>query len=136
MHKNEKGQFIGRGEDTALEILKTEFPDAEFKIQVPLRDLLSEEWQDTMTERQEKETLDIVITQNDKKIAVRVQDKRHNGIGLAQRDIVQKKTLEWNNCIVVDLVEQECPILFKELPNDESIKEVKSVLTLTKNLSD
>ena len=100
MHKNEKGQFIGRGEDTALEILKTEFPDAEFKIQVPLRDLLSEEWQDTMTERQEKETLDIVITQNDKKIAVRVQDKRHNGIGLAQRDIVQKKTLEWNNCIV------------------------------------
>lgn len=136
MHKNEKGQFIGRGEDTALEILKTEFPDAEFKIQVPLRDLLSEEWQDTMTERQEKETLDIVITQNDKKIAVRVQDKRHNGIGLAQRDIVQKKTLEWNNCIVVDLVEQECPILFKELLNDESIKEVKSVLTLTKNLSD
>ena len=119
-----------------LEILKTEFPDAEFKIQVPLRDLLSEEWQDTMTERQEKETLDIVITQNDKKIAVRVQDKRHNGIGLAQRDIVQKKTLEWNNCIVVDLVEQECPILFKELLNDESIKEVKSVLTLTKNLSD
>ena len=136
MHKNEKGQFIGRGEDTALEILKTEFPDAEFKIQVPLRDLLSEEWQDTMTESQEKETLDIVITQNDKKIAVRVQDKRHNGIGLAQRDIVQKKTLEWNNCIVVDLVEQECPILFKELLNDESIKEVKSVLTLTKNLSD
>ena len=136
MHKNEKGQFIGRGEDTALEILKTEFPVAEFKIQVPLRDLLSEEWQDTMTERQEKETLDIVITQNDKKIAVRVQDKRHNGIGLAQRDIVQKKTLEWNNCIVVDLVEQECPILFKELLNDESIKEVKSVLTLTKNLSD
>lgn len=136
MHKNEKGQFIGRGEDTALEILKTEFPDAEFKTQVPLRDLLSEEWQDTMTERQEKETLDIVITQNDKKIAVRVQDKRHNGIGLAQRDIVQKKTLEWNNCIVVDLVEQECPILFKELLNDESIKEVKSVLTLTKSLSD
>ena len=26
--------------------------------------------------------------------------------------------------------------LFKELLNDESIKEVKSVLTLTKNLSD
>lgn len=136
MHKNEKGEFIGRGEITALEILKTEFPDAEFNTQVPLRKLLSEEWQDTMTERQEKETLDIVITQNDKKIAVRVQDKRHNGIGLAQRDIVQKKTLEWNNCIVVDLVEQECPILFKELLNEESIKEVTSVLTLTKNLSD
>ena len=36
MKKNEKGQFIGRGEEVALEILKLEFgEDAEYKIQVP-----------------------------------------------------------------------------------------------------
>lgn len=135
MYKNEKGQFIGRGEDVALKILKSEFKDAEFKTQVPFKELLTDDWKDTVTERQEKETLDIVIYKDDRKIAIRVQDKRHNGIGLSQRDIVQKRTLEWNNCIVVDLVEQECPILFKDLHNEESIKEVKSALSLTKNLS-
>jgi hypothetical protein len=136
MHVNNKGQFIGRGEETALAILHTEFKDAEFKTQVPIQELLSQEWIDTLTERQEKETIDIVVMKGDRKIAIRVQDKRHNGFHLAHRDIVQKKTLEWNNCIVVDLVEQECPILFKELLNEESIKEVTSVLTLAKNLSD
>jgi ASC-1-like (ASCH) protein len=135
MYKNEKGQFIGRGEDTALEILKSEFPEAEFKTQVPFKDLLDEEWIETITERQEKETIDILITKGDKNVAIRVQDKRHNGIGLAQRDIVQKKTLEWNNCIVVDLIEQECPILFKDMLNDESIKEVKSALSIYKVLN-
>ncbi len=118
MYKNEKGQFIGRGEDTALVILKSEFPEAEFKTQVPFKDLLNDEWIETVTERQEKETIDILITKGDKNVAIRVQDKRHNGIGLAQRDIVQKKTLEWNNCIVVDLIELECPILFKDMSND------------------
>jgi len=135
MYKNEKGQFIGRGEDTALEILKSEFPEAEFKTQVPFKDLLDEEWIETITERQEKETIDILITKGDKNVAIRVQDKRHNGIGLAQRDIVQKKTLEWNNCIVVDLIEQECPILFKDMLNDESIKEVKSAFSIYKVLN-
>tara|TARA_B100000029_G_C17296973_1_gene859150 strand:- start:245 stop:655 length:411 start_codon:yes stop_codon:yes gene_type:complete len=135
MYKNEKGQFIGRGEDTALTILKKEFKDADFKTQVPFKDLLNDEWAETVTERQEKETIDILITKGDRNIAVRVQDKRHNGFHLSQRDIVQKKTLEWNNCIVVDLIEQECPILFKDQLNEESIKEVKSALSLVKNLS-
>jgi ASC-1-like (ASCH) protein len=135
MYKNEKGQFIGRGEDTALVILKSEFPEAEFKTQVPFKDLLNDEWIETVTERQEKETIDILITKGDKNVAIRVQDKRHNGIGLAQRDIVQKKTLEWNNCIVVDLIEQECPILFKDMLNDESIKEVRSALSIYKVLN-
>lgn len=130
MHVNKKGEFIGKGEDTCLAILKDLFNGAEFQTQVPLKKLISEEWIDTLTERQEKETIDIVVLKDDKKIAVRVQDKRHNGFHLAQRDIVQKKTLEWNNCLVVDLDEQECPILFKELLNDESIKEVKSAFSL------
>lgn len=134
MYKNKKGQFIGRGEDVALDILKKEFNGAEFKTQVPFKDLLTDEWKDTVTERQDKETLDIVIYKDDRKIVVRVQDKRHNGYGLSYRDIIQKRTLEWNNCIVVDLLEQECPILFKDLNNLESVKEVKSALSLTKNL--
>ena len=137
MKKNEKGQFIGRGEEVALEILKLEFgEDAEYKIQVPFKDLLEDEWLDTITERQEKETLDIVVFKGDKKIVVRVQDSRHNGFHLSQRDIVQKKTLEWNGCLVVDLYEQECPFLFKDIHNSESVKEVRSAFTIMKNVSD
>jgi hypothetical protein len=130
MRVNKKGEFIGKGEDTCLIILKDLFENAEFKTQVPLKNLLAEEWIDTLTERQEKETIDIVILKDDKKIAVRVQDKRHKGFHLAQRDLVQKKTLEWNNCIVVDLDEQECPTLFKEILDVDSIKEVKSAFSL------
>lgn len=136
MYKNEKGQLIGRGEDVALAILQREFKDAEFKTQVPFKDLLDDEWKETVTERQNKETIDILITKGDKRIAIRVQDKRHNGFHLSQRDLVQKKTLEWNNCYVVDLAEQECPILFKDILNDKSIEEVKAALSLVKNLSD
>lgn len=130
LHINKQGKFIGRGEDTCLIILKDLFVNSEFKTQVLLSDLLSDEWKDTLTDIQKKETIDIVIIKNDKKIAVRVQDKRHNGFHLSQRDIVQKKTLEWNNHIVIDIVEQECPILFKEILNEQSIKEVKSAFTL------
>ena len=134
MYKNKKGQIIGRGEDIALEILKGEFgDDAIYKTQVSFKSLLEGDWLDTITERQEKETIDIVITKDDKKIAVRVQDRHHNGMITAQRDLVQKKTLEWNNCLVIDLIEQECPTLFKDILNIESIKEVQNALTIMKN---
>ena len=67
MKVNKKGQFIGRGEETALSVLKDLFGlKADYKIQVKFKDLLKGDWKDTVTERQEKETLDIVITKNNK----------------------------------------------------------------------
>ena len=140
MRVNEKGQFIGKGEDTALSILKDIYGEhAEYKIQVPFRDLLSEEWKGTLTERQEKETLDIVVTVNTKNkadidwdhvIVFRIQDAHHRGMHTAERDLVQKKTLEWNGHTVVDVWDYDCPELFKEIKNEKSIAELKESISL------
>ena len=75
MKVNKKGQFIGRGEKTALAVLKDLFGlKADYKIQVKFKDLLKGDWIDTVTERQEKETLDIVVVKRDKTIVFRIQD--------------------------------------------------------------
>ena len=99
------------------------FPEAEVKIQVKFKDLLKGEWIDTVSGRQEKETIDIVIY-TDPIIAVRVQDARHTGIGMSMRDTVQKKTLEWNDVKVVDINHYDCINVFKDNRCDESMREV------------
>ena len=130
MKVNEKGQFIGKGEETALSILKDMYGEsAEYTIQVSFRSLLNEEWQGTLTERQEKETLDIVVKTNLKTVVFRIQDAHHRGMHTAERDLVQKKTLEWNGHTVVDLWDHDCPELFKEKKNSKSIAEVKESMS-------
>ena len=130
MKVNEKGQFIGKGEETALSILKDMYGEsAEYTIQVSFRSLLNEEWQGTLTERQEKETLDIVVKTNLKTVVFRIQDAHHRGMHTAERDLVQKKTLEWNGHTVVDLWDHNCPELFKEKKNSKSIAEVKESIS-------
>lgn len=123
MHKDANGFIIGRGEETALDLLMQLFPDKEVKIQVPFKDLLHGEWVDTVTERQEKETLDIVVF-TDPIIVIRVQDPHHNGRITSARDLVQRKTLEWNGHRVVDLQHYECTEIMKERINDKSMKEL------------
>ena len=133
MKVNEKGQFIGKGEETALSILKDIYGEsAEYTIQVSFRSLLNEEWQGTLTERQEKETLDIVVKTNLKTVVFRIQDAHHRGMHTAERDLVQKKTLEWNGHTVVDLWDHDCPELFKEKKNAKSIEEVKESMSFVK----
>jgi len=133
MKVNEKGQFIGKGEETALSILKDMYGEsAEYTIQVSFRSLLNEEWQGTLTERQEKETLDIVVKTNLKTVVFRIQDAHHRGMHTAERDLVQKKTLEWNGHTVVDLWDHDCPELFKEKKNAKSIAEVKESMSFVK----
>ena len=78
---NEK--FVGEGERSALKILKSIFGEieCEFKIQYLFKKLMNGDWADTLSERQEKETLDIVIFRVTKPtIVVRVQDKHHDSI--------------------------------------------------------
>jgi hypothetical protein len=143
MKINEKGQFIGRGEETALLILKDVFgKNAEYSIQVPFIDLLNDDWKDTVTERQEKETLDIVVKLNPKNkadtdwnsiIVFRIQDNHHRGMHTQERDLVQKKTLEWNGCYVVDVWECDCPNLFKE-DKEKAISEVKEAISFEKKI--
>jgi hypothetical protein len=101
----------------------TLFPDKEVKTQVKFKDLLNEEWKDTVSGRQEKETIDIVVY-SDPIMAIRIQDPHHTGRITSMRDTVQKKTLEWNYVKVVDMNHYDCPNLMKDLVNDDSMREV------------
>ena len=70
-------EIIGQGERLAIKILSEIYPKAILAKQVPLRELLFEEYRDDMGERAKKETIDIVIFDEYDTIAVRVQDDRH-----------------------------------------------------------
>ena len=126
MHKDKAGNIIGVGETTALSIINDLFHDcSKIVIQYPLLKILTEEFKDSLDERYLKHKIDIVIFRPDKKtIVVRVQGKDHDGVLKSARDTVQKKILEWHDCIVVDLEWQECPYLFKEQKDENSYLEV------------
>lgn len=127
MHKHENF-IIGKGEFAALDLLAQLFPQAKIDIQVPFKSLLKGEWVDTVTDRQEKETIDIVIY-TDPILAIRVQDPHHNGRITSMRDKVQRKTLEWNDVKVVDVQFYDCPNLMKEKTNDEAMRELLEALS-------
>jgi len=121
--------IIGKGEKTALELLKEIYgEDVEYKTQIPFKDLMSSEFSDDLSERQQKETVDIVMFSLFNPVCVRVQGGDHSGILKSARDTVQKQMLEWSNCIVVDLWFHDCPELFKEKLNDESRREIYEAL--------
>ena len=121
--------IIGKGEKTALEVLKETYgKEVEYTTQVLFKDLMSYEFRDDLSERQQKESVDIVIFSGFNPICVRVQGGDHTGILKSARDTVQKQMLEWCNCIVVDLWFHDCPELFKEKLNDESRREVREAL--------
>ena len=78
-----------------------------------------------LSERQQKESVDIVLFTGFNPVCVRVQGGDHGGILKSARDSVQIQMLEWSNCIVIDLWHYDCPVLFSEKLNDESRREVK-----------
>ena len=132
MRKDSNGNIIGAGEDTAvaiLEELNALNTNVEIIRQHPLAALLTDEFKDSLAESYLKHKIDIMIIGLDKPVVVRVQGKDHEGVLKSARDTVQKKILEWHNCIVVDLNWYDCPNLFKEKLNDGSREEVKSVLS-------
>ena len=132
MRKDTDGNIIGAGEDTAVAILEELYAlntNVEIIRQQPLTNLLTEEFKDSLAESYLKHKIDIMIIGLDKPVVIRVQGKDHEGILKSARDTVQKKILEWHNCIVVDLNWYDCPILFNEKLNDGSRDEVKNALS-------
>ena len=132
MRRDSNGNIIGAGEDTAvaiLEELNALNTNVEIIRQQPLVGLLTKDFKDSLAESYLKHKIDIMIVGLDKPVVVRVQGKDHEGVLKSARDTVQKKILEWHNCIVVDLNWYDCPNLFKEKLNDGSREEVKSVLS-------
>jgi hypothetical protein len=122
-------EIIGNGEVTALSILKKEYGKSiEYSIQVPFKDLMSYEFKDGLSERQMKESVDIVLYTLFDIVCIRVQGKDHKGVLKSSRDTVQKQMLEWSNCKVVDLWWYDCPTLFKNIENDESKREVMEAI--------
>ena len=119
-------RFIGQGERAALSILKTVFgEECEYKIQYLFAKLMKGDFLDTLSERQKKETLDIVVFRPVKPtIVFRIQDKHHDSILKTSQYVVQRQMLEWNGCQVVDLPHQECPTLWKDIVNEDSMEEV------------
>ena len=123
-------RFIGKGERSALVILKKIFLTADIQIQFPFSNLMNEQFFGSLSDRQKKETLDIVVFRDDlPTVVVRVQDKTHVGTMKSARDTVQKKMLEWNDCKVVDLWFYECPTLWKEKVNKSSEEEIRVAFT-------
>ena len=87
--------IIGKGEKTALELLKEIYgEDVEYKTQVRFKDLMSYEFSEELSERQQKETVDIVMFHLFNPVCVRVQGGDHTGILKSARDTVQKQMLE------------------------------------------
>ena len=132
MRKDSNGNIIGAGEDTAvaiLEELNALNTNVEIIRQQPLVGLLKDEFKDSLAESYLKHKIDIMLVGLDKPVVVRVQGKDHEGILKSARDTVQKKILEWHNCIVVDLNWYDCPNLFKEKLNDDSREEVSNALS-------
>ena len=122
--------IIGKGEKTALEVLKETYGEnVEYVTQVPFKDLMSWQFSEDLSERQQKETVDIVIFSGFNPVCVRVQGGDHTGILKSARDTVQKQMLEWSNCTVVDIWFHDCPELFKEKLNDISRAEVREALS-------
>jgi len=132
VRKDSNGNIIGAGEDTAvaiLEELNALNTNVEIIRQQPLVGLLKDEFKDSLAESYLKHKIDIMLVGLDKPVVVRVQGKDHEGILKSARDTVQKKILEWHNCIVIDLNWYDCPMLFKEEKNDESVKEIMSAFS-------
>jgi hypothetical protein len=127
MHLDRNNAWIGKGEDTVFKILNDIYrtPTFEIKRQYMFKDLMNEVFIDTLSERQEKESLDFVIFgETIKTLVIRVQDKHHASPRAAGHDIVQKQMLEWNDCNVIDIQFYNCPNIFKELFNNESNREL------------
>jgi len=129
MEQVDSMEMIGRGEVVAKKILRDMFPEAEILTQVPLYKLLTNDWRLELSERQQKETIDIVVKRKFRKVlCVRIQDKHHFSERFYRIDATQRHLLEESHCEVVDIPENECPYLFKDRYNSKSMSELNYYL--------
>lgn len=118
------GAWVGRGEDAAYEIFKKWYPGIEIKRWVKLSDLkIFVPW--GMSQAQIKQTIDLVFKIGFITYCVRIQDESHKGIGKARGDSIQKGFIEALSMHkVIDIHEQDAPVLFSDEINQESEFEI------------
>ena len=119
-------EFIGQGEVAALKIVKDMFGNSsEYMTQVKLSNMVSPEYLETFSERQLKETIDIVVVTVFEFLAIRIQDKHHASARMSSIDNIQKLMLEWNGWKVIDVWHYECKELWKDKVNAKSRLELE-----------
>lgn len=105
-------EFIGRGERTAVQILRIFFPRAIIHTQVSVAQIFACHGRSSeLSQRQHKETVDIVVFAKNP-IAVRLHGKKGSGKMRAeghQRDLLE--SIGWK---VIDVHKRDCPELFAE----------------------
>lgn len=118
------GAWVGRGEDAAFEIFRKWWPGIEIKRWVPFSTFnVFPPW--GMSQRQFKETIDLVFVKNVWTVCVRIQDKSHKGRLKAACDAIQKSFLESRPFTkVIDIHEDDAQELFKDEVNEESELEI------------
>ena len=122
-------EIIGQGEVAALEIIKDMFGNScEYLTQVKLSDMVTPEYLETFSDRQLKETIDIVVDTGFQYLAIRVQDKHHASARMATIDNIQKLMLEWNGWKVIDIWHYECKELWKDKVNEKSRLELENAI--------
>lgn len=115
--------MIGRGENLVYQILQESFPKARIERQKKIIDLCSIH---DPSERQKKETVDIVMYWNHQKIAVRVQNEK--GELKMKSEITQSWELNNSEFLIADISEYECENVFKEQKNYITYLEIFSAL--------
>lgn len=129
---NGKECFIGDGEDTTLAILKIFFPTAEFERQIPIGNYVSSEIYDLYDPVYKKASIDIGMWYMGHNFAIRVQGDDHTGDIKARKDRIQKKDIEDTGADIVDIFFRECPNIFKERLNWDSVIEFCNMFKLAK----
>ena len=90
-----------------------------------LSNMVSPEYLETFSDRQLKETIDIVVVTPFEFLAIRIQDKHHASARMATIDNIQKNMLEWNGWKVIDVWHYECKELWKDKVNKKSKLELE-----------
>ena len=132
MHKDAKGNLIGRGEDATFAILS--HPLREIERQVKTTKLITDpEEMEIMSAENKRRSIDLYFEEAGTKFCIRVNNggKRstfnkgnHISDGKSRIDKIQKRDLETYGYTVIDVNERDNPNIFKEKVNDDSIKEL------------
>lgn len=134
MRKDDKGNLIGNGEDATFAILREWFPKSEIHRQKKITQLITDpEWNEITSHENKRRTIDLYFEDGPAKYCIRVNNGgkksnfnkgNHVSDGKSRIDKIQRRDLEMFGYCVVDVPQRDCAILFKDLVNDESKKEL------------
>ena len=122
--------LIGDGEDTTLRLLEMFFPTAEIGRQLPIGNFVNSDVWNLYDKVYKKATIDIAMWYMGHNFPVRVQGKNHTGDIISQKDRIQKKDMEDNGNDVIDILFNECPNIFKEQLNWDSVIEFGNMMKM------